>query len=211
MSYQIKEVFYSLQGEGVHTGRPAIFCRFSQCNLWTGREQDRQNAICSFCDTDFVGTDGQNGGRFADAKALTQHLLSFWPKSTQAHPFVVLTGGEPLLQVDQNLVDELHKHKIEIAIETNGTKLPPKGIDWICVSPKAGAPWILTEGDELKLVYPQTGLLPNNLSTTGFNHLYLQPMDGADQAKNLKSAISFCLQHPEWHLSLQTHKIMDID
>ena len=211
MSYQIKEVFYSLQGEGVHTGRPAIFCRFSQCNLWTGREQDRENAICSFCDTDFVGTDGQNGGRFEDAQALTQHLLSFWPESSQQHPFMVLTGGEPLLQVDQALVNEMHQHQIEIAIETNGTKLPPEGIDWICVSPKAGAPWILTEGDELKLVYPQANLMPNKIPLTGFKHFYLQPMDGEQQSKNLKSAIKFCLQHPEWKISLQTHKIMNID
>ncbi|WP_029933932.1 7-carboxy-7-deazaguanine synthase [Thiomicrospira pelophila] len=211
MSYQIKEVFYSLQGEGVHTGRPAIFCRFSQCNLWTGREQDRNNAICSFCDTDFVGTDGQNGGRFEDAQALTRHLLSFWPTSSPQHPFVVLTGGEPLLQVDQALINEMHQHQVEIAIETNGTKLPPDGIDWICVSPKAGAPWILTEGDELKLVYPQVDLLPNKIPLTGFKHFYLQPMDGDQQSKNLQSAIKFCLQHPEWKLSLQTHKIMNID
>ncbi|HEY9017451.1 7-carboxy-7-deazaguanine synthase [Thiomicrospira sp.] len=211
MSYQIKEVFYTLQGEGFHAGRPAIFCRFSQCNLWTGREQDRNNAICSFCDTDFVGTDGQNGGRFEDAQALTQHLLTFWPKTSQQHPFVVLTGGEPLLQLDQSLVDEMHQHKIEIAVETNGTKLPPNNIDWICVSPKAGAPWILTEGDELKLVYPQANLLPSSIPLKGFKHFYIQPMDGDQQSVNLQSAIQFCLDHPEWKLSLQTHKIMNID
>ncbi len=157
MSYQIKEVFYSLQGEGSHTGRPAIFCRFSQCNLWSGREADRADAVCQFCDTDFIGTDGQNGGRFQNAEALTAHLLSFWPANTPQTPFVVLTGGEPLLQVDEALINALHQAHFEIAVETNGTKQPPTGIDWICVSPKAGAPWLLRHGDELKLVYPQAG------------------------------------------------------
>ncbi|WFE68050.1 7-carboxy-7-deazaguanine synthase [Thiomicrospira sp. R3] len=211
MSYQIKEVFYSLQGEGVHTGRPAIFCRFSQCNLWSGREQDRQDAICQFCDTDFIGTDGQNGGRFNSADALSQHLFSFWPKTTSQAPFVVLTGGEPLLQIDQALIESLHQHGFYIAIETNGTKQPPEKIDWICVSPKAGAPWLLTEGDELKLVYPQPGLMPDKIKLKGFKHYYLQPMDGIHQQHNLKQAITYCLRHPEWKLSLQTHKIMNID
>lgn len=211
MSYQIKEAFYSLQGEGRHTGRPAIFCRFSQCNLWTGREIDRAQAVCAFCDTDFVGTDGQNGGRFNHASDLVEHLKQLWPSQTQVMPFVVLTGGEPLLQVDQTLVDSFHKAGFEIAIETNGTKLPPQGIDWVCVSPKAGAPWILTQGDELKLVYPQPGLMPEQISTTGFKHYYLQPMDGENQAIHLQQAIAYCLAHPEWKLSLQTHKIMQID
>lgn len=211
MSYQIKEVFYSLQGEGAHSGRPAIFCRFSQCNLWSGREADRAEAICQFCDTNFIGTDGQNGGRFVDAKALTAHLLSFWPTSSTQHPFVVLTGGEPLLQVDDDLIKALHHAKFEIAIETNGTKLPPAGIDWICVSPKAGAPWILQQGDELKLVYPQHGLLPDQIPLKDFTHYYLQPLDDANREQNLREAINYCLQHPNWKLSLQTHKIMNID
>lgn len=211
MSYQIKEVFYSLQGEGYHTGKPAIFCRFSQCNLWTGREQDRHQAICSFCDTDFIGTDGQNGGRFDNADSLSQHLIKFWPKSTNQPPFVVLTGGEPLLQVDQALVDSLHQYGFYIAVETNGTKTPPQKIDWICVSPKAGAPWLLTEGHELKLVYPQVGLMPATVNLNGFAHYYLQPMDGSAKQQNLKNAISYCLANPTWKLSLQTHKIMGID
>jgi 7-carboxy-7-deazaguanine synthase len=211
MSYQIKEVFYSLQGEGFYTGRPAIFCRFSQCNLWTGREEDRANAVCQFCDTDFIGTDGQNGGRFANAQALAAHLFAFWPDTSTQHPFVVLTGGEPLLQLDASLIEQLHQFGFEIAIETNGTKTPPDNIDWICVSPKAGAPWLLTEGDELKLVFPQPGLMPDDIKLTGFNHYYLQPMDGEQQQQNLQQAIAYCLAHPEWKLSLQTHKIMQID
>lgn len=211
MSYQIKEVFYSLQGEGAHSGRPAIFCRFSQCNLWSGREADRAEAICQFCDTDFIGTDGQNGGRFVDANSLTAHLLSFWPANSSQHPFVVLTGGEPLLQVDDNLIKALHQAKFEIALETNGTKQAPAGIDWICVSPKAGAPWLLDQGDELKLVYPQTGLLPDKISLKGFTHYYLQPLDDINREHNLREAINYCLQHPTWKLSLQTHKIMNID
>lgn len=211
MSYQIKEVFYSLQGEGFYTGRPSIFCRFSQCNLWTGREEDRAQAVCRFCDTDFIGTDGQNGGRFATAHALAEHLLQFWPTNTAQRPFVVLTGGEPLLQLDTMLVDILHQHGFEIAVETNGTKIPPQHLDWICVSPKAGAPWLLTEGDELKLVFPQAQLMPDKIELTGFAHYYLQPMDGENQQQNLQQAIAYCLAHPEWKLSLQTHKIMNID
>jgi 7-carboxy-7-deazaguanine synthase (Cx14CxxC type) len=211
MSYQIKEVFYSLQGEGFYTGRPAIFCRFSQCNLWTGREEDRADAICQFCDTDFIGTDGQNGGRFANAQILAEHLLAFWPDNTPQHPFVVLTGGEPLLQLDSELIDQLHQLGFEIAIETNGTKTPPENIDWVCVSPKAGAPWLLTEGHELKLVFPQPGLMPDDIKLKGFSHYYLQPMDGDQQPQNLQKAIAYCLAHPEWKLSLQTHKIMQID
>jgi 7-carboxy-7-deazaguanine synthase (Cx14CxxC type) len=211
MSYQIKEAFYSLQGEGSHSGRPAIFCRFSQCNLWTGREQDRAEAVCQFCDTDFIGSDGQNGGRFEHAESLCQHLLSLWPAKANAHPFIVLTGGEPLLQVDQTLVDCLHQHHVEIALETNGTKYPPQGIDWICVSPKAGAPWLLTQGNELKLVFPQSGLLPDQIPLQGFDHYYLQAMDNASQAQNLRAAIDYCLQHPKWKLSLQTHKLLGLD
>ncbi|GAB6033805.1 7-carboxy-7-deazaguanine synthase [Galenea microaerophila] len=213
MSYQIKEVFYSLQGEGFHSGRPAIFCRFSQCNLWTGREADRAKAVCPFCDTDFVGTDGQNGGRFASAEALALHLRTFWPDDP-VPPFVVLTGGEPLMQVDQVLVDTLHTFGFEIAVETNGTYLPPADIDWICVSPKAGAPLKLTEGNELKLVYPQADLMPHQVADLAFDLFYLQPMAVSETELNqkyLQQTLNYCLQHPQWRLSLQTHKLLEID
>lgn len=214
MSYSVKEVFYSLQGEGFHSGRPSIFCRMSKCNLWTGREEDRADAVCQFCDTDFIGTDGQNGGRFANAEALCQHLLQFWPAESEEHPFVVLTGGEPLLQVDQELVDALHRHNFEIAIETNGTKTAPEEIDWICVSPKANAPLILDSGNELKLVYPQPELMPEKVEELNFEHFYLQPMDDADPKiteSNIRQAVQYCLDHPQWKLSLQTHKLLGID
>lgn len=217
MSYRIKEAFYSLQGEGTHSGRPAIFCRFSHCNLWTGKEADRATAICQFCDTDFVGTDGQNGGRFQTAEALAKHLLQLWPtKNNQAwsFPFVVLTGGEPLLQVNQALIEALHQSGFEIAVETNGTQRPPNGIDWICVSPKANAPLILDTGDELKLVYPQPDLPPEKVAQLDFKTFYLQPMDDADptiQAANQQATIRYCLAHPQWRLSLQTHKLLGID
>lgn len=211
MSYQIKEAFYSLQGEGYHAGRPAIFCRFTQCNLWSGRERDRASAICPFCDTDFIGTDGQNGGRFESETALCEHLIRLWPETKHIRPFVVLTGGEPILQVDQALIDELHAFNFEIAVETNGTKHPPEGIDWICVSPKANAPWILTSGDELKLVYPQNNLMPDIINETHkFKHYFLQPMDGLDSTNNTQKALNYCLKHPKWRLSLQTHKILGI-
>ncbi len=214
MSYSVKEVFYSLQGEGVHSGRPAIFCRFSNCNLWTGREEDRELAVCKFCDTDFIGTDGQNGGRFKTAEELCQHLLAFWPKQTAQHPFVVLTGGEPLLQIDNTLIDALHEHQFEIAIETNGTKAAPAGIDWICMSPKANAPIILDKGDELKLVYPQKEIPPEKVINLEFDHFYLQPMDDPDPQvtqTNIKKAVQYCLENPQWQLSLQTHKMLGID
>jgi len=214
MSYSIKEVFYSLQGEGFHSGRPAIFCRFSKCNLWTGREEDRSDAVCQFCDTDFIGTDGQNGGKFADAEALCQHLLQFWPADSKQHPFVVLTGGEPLLQLDQILVDTLHQHHFEIAVETNGTKAAPENIDWICVSPKANAPLILESGSELKLVYPQADCMPEKVENLDFECFYLQPMDDSDpqiSQQNIKMAVDYCLKHPKWQLSLQTHKLLGID
>jgi 7-carboxy-7-deazaguanine synthase (Cx14CxxC type) len=219
MGYQIKEVFYSLQGEGFHSGRPAIFCRFSQCNLWTGRERDRERAVCQFCDTDFIGTDGQNGGRFANAEALAQHLLKFWPKTPETPknpvlPFVVLTGGEPLMQVDQTLIDTLHAHQFEIAIETNGTLEAPENIDWICVSPKAGAPLKLTQGHELKLVYPQADLPPESVAHLDFEFFYLQPMDVGNpqlKAQHQQAAVDYCLKHPQWRLSLQTHKLLNID
>lgn len=218
MSYSVKEVFYSLQGEGFYSGRPAIFCRMSNCNLWTGREIDRANAVCQFCDTDFIGTDGQNGGRFSTAEALCQHLLSFWPqpstKNFSTPPFVVLTGGEPLLQVNDELIKQLHHHQFEIAIETNGTKHAPQHIDWICMSPKANAPILLESGHELKLVYPQPDLMPKQVEHLNFQYFYLQPMDDADpitQKNNLRQTIEYCLKHPKWQLSLQTHKLLGID
>ena len=213
MSYSIKEVFYSLQGEGFHAGRPAIFCRFSNCNLWTGREQDRASAICQFCDTDFVGTDGQNGGRFKTADDLVTHLLKFWPES-ETPPFTVLTGGEPLMQVDQALIEALHSANFEIAVETNGTKKAPAGIDWICVSPKANSELVLTQGDELKLVYPQPNLMPETVEQMNFKHFYLQPMANTNTDLNqnhTKMALEYCLKHPKWNLSLQTHKFLGID
>ncbi|WP_130537065.1 7-carboxy-7-deazaguanine synthase [Thiomicrorhabdus indica] len=213
MSYSIKEVFYSLQGEGFHAGRPAIFCRFSNCNLWTGREEDREKAICKFCDTDFVGTDGQNGGRFKTAEDLANHLLQFWPDKN-IKPFTVLTGGEPLMQVDKELVDALHKANFEIAVETNGTKSPPAGIDWICMSPKANTEIVLTQGNELKLVYPQPELMPNIVEQMAFEYFYLQPMANTNTDLNqnhTKMALDYCLKHPKWNLSLQTHKFLGID
>lgn len=214
MSYRIKEAFYSLQGEGFHSGRPAIFCRFSHCNLWTGKEEDRATATCQFCDTDFIGEDGQNGGKFKNAETLANHLLKLWPQNSNTHPFIVLTGGEPLLQVDEQLIDAFHLHHIEIAVETNGTLRAPKGIDWICVSPKANAPLIQDSGNELKLVYPQIEQPPETLLNLKFDHFYLQPMADADSLiseRNLKSTLDYCLKHPKWHLSLQTHKILNID
>lgn len=216
MSYRVKEVFYSVQGEGFHAGRPAIFCRLTNCNLWTGREEDRASAVCQFCDTDFIGTDGQNGGTFATAEDLVNHLLQFWPKteSGDTHPFVVLTGGEPLLQVDQTLVDALHHQDFEIALETNGTKQPPIGIDWICVSPKANAPLTLTQGDELKLVFPQLENQPTDFEHLHFEHFYLQPLDTGDvrtHQANVQATLNYCLKHPRWKMSLQTHKILGVD
>ena len=213
MSYSIKEVFYSLQGEGFHAGRPAIFCRFSNCNLWTGREEDRAKAICQFCDTDFIGTDGQNGGRFKTADDLVQHLLQFWPDS-KVHPFVILTGGEPLMQVDETLTTAMHAAHFEIAVETNGTKPAPAGLDWICVSPKANTEIVLTKGDELKLVYPQPTMMPKQVEDLDFDYFYLQPMADTNtnlNQKHTKMALEYCLKHPKWNLSLQTHKFLGID
>jgi 7-carboxy-7-deazaguanine synthase len=209
--YSVKESFYTLQGEGAHTGRPAIFCRFTGCNLWSGREQDRATAVCDFCDTDFVGTDGQKGGKFATAEALVTHLQGFWPLTTTEPPYLVCTGGEPALQLDQALVDALHRKGFIIAVETNGTKPLPDGIDWICVSPKADAPLYLQGGDELKLVYPQIKALPERFEQLHFNHFYLQPMDGPAQAASLAACIDYCKAHPRWKLSLQTHKLIGID
>ena len=210
VTYQIKEVFYTLQGEGANAGRPAVFCRFAGCNLWSGREEDRARAVCQFCDTDFVGTDGTMGGKFADAQALAQHIATQWPQGDHAHRFVVMTGGEPLLQVDDALVAALHAQGFQIAVETNGTLAAPQGIDWICVSPKAGAPWVQRQGHELKVVWPQAGLDMDALNAAAFTHRYLQPMDGPDKQRNTQACIEMCLAHPAWRLSLQTHKITGI-
>ncbi len=209
MSYKVKEIFYTLQGEGAQSGRAAVFCRFAGCNLWSGREENRQDAVCQFCDTDFVGTDGVGGGAFASAEDLAGAIQNTW-RGSGARPFVVCTGGEPLLQLDQDLVDALHRHSVEIAIETNGTQLPPKDIDWICVSPKAGAPLVLDAGDELKLVYPQEGAEPERFERLNFRHFFLQPMDGPDREANTRRAIQYCMEHPQWRLSLQIHKVVGI-
>jgi 7-carboxy-7-deazaguanine synthase (Cx14CxxC type) len=209
VSYLVKEVFLTLQGEGFHTGTPAVFCRFTGCNLWTGREEHRPSAICRFCDTDFVGTDGPGGGRFATADDLADAVAATWGGGDD-HRLVVCTGGEPLLQLDADLVAALHARGFRIAIETNGTLLPPDGIDWICVSPKAGADLVLTTGDELKLVYPQPGLPPEAVEDLAFQHRFLQPMDGPNRAANTEAAIAHCLAHPRWHLSVQTHKELGI-
>ncbi|RTE67801.1 7-carboxy-7-deazaguanine synthase [Amphritea opalescens] len=207
-------MFYTLQGEGAQAGRPAVFCRFSGCNLWSGREQDRHKAVCDFCDTDFVGTDGQNGGKFNSAEALAKAVRSFWPElpdTQQGKPYVVCTGGEPLLQLDTALIDALHQEDFEIAVETNGTLAVPASIDWICVSPKADAELVQLSGDELKLVYPQPLAQPEQFQSLAFSHFYLQPMDGPMQPMNTRDTIQFCLQHPQWKLSLQTHKLLGID
>lgn len=209
--YSVKEIFFSLQGEGAQSGRAAIFCRFSGCNLWSGREQDRQTAVCNFCDTDFVGTDGQNGGKFTSAKALCDRLQRFWPEQTSLPPYIIFTGGEPALQLDQALVDCCHRYGFEVAIETNGTKPLPDNIDWICVSPKADTEVIITAGDELKLVYPQTDALPERFERLQFGHFYLQPLDGPMRKQFTRDAIDYCLKHPQWKLSLQTHKVLGID
>ena len=208
MSYAVKEIYLTLQGEGTHTGRPAVFLRFSGCNLWTGREADREDAVCQFCDTDFVGTDGPGGARYPDAAALARAVAAEWPGG--GRPFVVCTGGEPLLQLDPPLIAALHAAGFAVAIETNGTLPVPDGVDWICVSPKAGAPLVATGGDELKLVYPQGGLDPEGFAGLDFRHWYLQPMDGPDLARNIRLAVDYCLQHPEWRLSLQAHKLVGI-
>ena len=210
MSYQVKEIFYTLQGEGANAGRPAVFCRFTGCNLWSGREQDRSTAVCKFCDTDFVGTDGTLGGKFAGADALASRIAAQWPPGDTAHRFAVLTGGEPLLQVDGALIQALHAQGFQIAVETNGSIAAPAGIDWICVSPKAGANWVQREGQELKVVWPQPGLALDELESARFTHRYLQPMDSPQHAANTEACIALCLQRPAWRLSLQTHKITGI-
>jgi len=206
--YSVKEIFLTLQGEGAQTGRPAVFCRFAGCNLWSGREQDRSTAICKFCDTDFVGTDGSRGGRYT-ADQLADVITDEWGAGTEKR-FVVLTGGEPLLQIDSKLVDALHARGFEVAVETNGTLEPPRGLDWVCVSPKAGAELRIKSGHELKLVYPQEGVEPEDFAGLLFQNFSLQPMDGPDAAKNTRRAIAYCLRHPQWRLSLQTHKALGI-
>jgi len=209
MSYAVKEIFYTLQGEGAQAGRPAVFCRFAGCNLWSGREEDRAAAVCQFCDTDFVGTNGTAGGRYSDAAALADAVAAHWPGG--GTPFVVCTGGEPLLQLDDALVAALHDRGFEVAIETNGTIGPaPAGIDWICVSPKAGAPLVLDAGDELKLVVPQPGLTPEMFEALRFRFFSLQPMDGPSRLENTRTAVDLCLARPQWRLSLQTHKVTGI-
>jgi 7-carboxy-7-deazaguanine synthase (Cx14CxxC type) len=206
----VKEIFYTLQGEGANAGRPAIFCRFSGCNLWTGREEDRLKAICQFCDTDFIGTDGIGGGKFSTANDLVDTVLKHWPVGSNEPPFIVCTGGEPLLQLDQKLVDALHAQNFIIAVESNGTVKPPSGIDWLCISPKIGSDMIVTTGQELKLVYPQVGGEPEQFEALDFEHFYLQPMDSPKLAENTKVAVDYCKAHPKWHLSVQTHKAIDI-
>lgn len=211
MSYAVKEIFYTLQGEGANTGRPAVFCRFSGCNLWTGHEADRAEATCRFCDTDFVGTDGPGGGRFGSAADLARAVAAAWPAGEAAgRRLVVCTGGEPLLQLDEALLAALHVERFEVAVETNGTLAPPTGIDWLTVSPKAGAPLVARRGDELKLVFPQPGAEPERYLDLDFRHFYLQPMDGPAAAANTAAALRYCLEHPRWRLSLQTHKLLGI-
>ncbi|WP_239139592.1 7-carboxy-7-deazaguanine synthase [Sphaerisporangium krabiense] len=208
----MKEIFYTLQGEGSHTGRPSVFCRFTSCNLWTGREKDRHRAMCKFCDTDFVGTDGPGGGRFRTAVDLAAAVAKAWrgQPHPRSKPYVVCTGGEPLLQLDAEAVDALHDEGFEVAIETNGTRPAPDGIDWICVSPKAGTKLLLTSGHDLKLVYPQAGAEPELFEHLDFDRFLLQPMDSEDLVVNTKAAIEYCLEHPQWQLSVQSHKTLGI-
>jgi 7-carboxy-7-deazaguanine synthase len=209
VSYAVKEIFLTLQGEGAHAGRAAVFCRFAGCNLWSGREQDRANAACKFCDTDFVGTDGTLGARYASADELADAIASLWA-GEHGYRYVVLTGGEPLLQVDADLIDALHARGFSIGLETNGTIEPPDGVDWVCVSPKAGAELVVRKGDELKLVYPQADAMPAVFADLAFERFSLQPMDGPDIAANTERAVNYCIRHPQWRLSLQTHKTLGI-
>ncbi|MCP5159247.1 MAG: 7-carboxy-7-deazaguanine synthase [Gammaproteobacteria bacterium] len=213
MGYTVKEIFYTLQGEGARTGRPAVFCRFAGCNLWSGREQDRASAICQFCDTDFLGSDGLSGGKFATPEALADAVAAHWPAGApHARPYVVCTGGEPLLQLDEPLVVALHTQGFAVAVETNGTQPAPPGLDWVCVSPKAAAPLHLVRGDELKLVYPQREpeAQPECFAGLDFAHFFLQPLDGPNRETHTQAAIAYCLAHPQWRLSVQTHKWLDI-
>ncbi|MFO1434618.1 MAG: 7-carboxy-7-deazaguanine synthase [Candidatus Competibacteraceae bacterium] len=214
MTYSVKEIFYTLQGEGMQSGRPAVFCRFAGCNLWSGREVHRTRAICQFCDTDFVGVDGPGGGKFRTAAELAAAIAARWPSITfpQAKPYVVCTGGEPLLQLDEPLIAALHGHGFEVAVETNGTQEPPPGLDWICVSPKANAPLVLRQGHELKLVYPQaqSEAQPERFVHLDFQYFLLQPLDGPHLQENTQAALRYCLEHPQWRLSLQIHKLLNI-
>ncbi len=212
VAYAAKEIYFTLQGEGFHTGRPAVFLRFAGCNLWTGREEDRATAVCNFCDTDFVGGNGPGGGKFATPEDLADAVLQEWDRNAAAHhdKFTVLTGGEPLLQLDAPLIAALHAADFEIAIETNGTLPTPDGVDWVCVSPKAGADFLQRSGDELKIVYPQNGLDPADFLDLDFTHFFLQPMDGPDVTRNTELAARYCDAHPQWKLSLQTHKILNL-
>lgn len=210
MTYSVKEIYYTLQGEGAHAGRAAVFLRFAGCNLWSGLERDRSQATCRFCDTDFVGTDGPGGGKFADADALAMAVMAAWPRGGTGKPYVVCTGGEPLLQLDEAAIGALHARGFEIGIETNGTLLPPPGIDWICVSPKAEADQKLLRGNELKLIYPQEGAPPERYAGQDFQNFFLQPMDNENRAANTEGATRYCLEHPQWRLSLQTHKLIGI-
>jgi 7-carboxy-7-deazaguanine synthase len=212
MSYSIKEIFYTLQGEGAQTGRPAVFCRFTGCNLWSGHEKDRATAVCQFCDTDFVGTDGAGGGNFASPADVAQAVSSQWPaqRDARVRPLVVCTGGEPLLQLDEALIAAFHQAGFEVAIETNGTRPAPPGIDWICVSPKAGTDLVLCSGHELKLIFPQENAEPELYEHLDFQHFFLQPMDGPNREENTQLSLRYCLEHPRWRLSLQTHKLLGI-
>ena len=207
--YKIKEIYYTLQGEGAHAGRPAVFCRFTGCNLWSGREEDRAKAVCRFCDTDFWGMDGSHGGKYT-AEDLAHQVARLWGGEKKGKPFVVCTGGEPLLQLDVPLIEAFHAKGLEVAVETNGTCVAPPGLDWICVSPKAGADLILKSGDELKLVFPQPGAEPHLFENLSFRHFFIQPMDGPHILENTKAAIAFCLKNPKWSLSLQIHKMLNI-
>ena len=208
--YSIKEIFYTLQGEGAHTGRAAVFCRFAGCNLWSGREEDRDDANCQFCDTDFVGTDGEAGGTFATAEALAAAIAKAWGEASREQAYVVFTGGEPLLQLDEPLIEALHKQGFACAVETNGTMEPPANLDWICVSPKAGTKLVAQSGDELKLVFPQAGLDPAALEKLAFKHFFLQPMGGPHLREYTAAAVAYCQAHPRWRLSLQTHKFIGL-
>jgi 7-carboxy-7-deazaguanine synthase (Cx14CxxC type) len=211
MSYAVKEIFYTLQGEGAQAGRAAVFCRFAGCNLWSGREEDRSKATCTFCDTDFVGVNGAGGGKFDSADALAAAVEQKWPRDfSLGRRFVVCTGGEPLLQLDAKLIAALHEREFQIAVETNGTVAAPAGVDWICVSPKAGANFVQRNGDELKLVFPQAEADPANFELLSFRHFFLQPMDGPRRTENTDLAVRYCLDHPQWRLSLQTHKFLGI-
>jgi 7-carboxy-7-deazaguanine synthase (Cx14CxxC type) len=212
MTYSVKELYYTLQGEGAQTGRPAVFLRFAGCNLWSGREQDRGRAVCRFCDTDFVGTDGPGGGKFGTAAELADAVLRLWPNTAGGRPYVVCTGGEPLLQLDRAAIDALHERGFEVGVETNGTMPAPEGLDWICVSPKADATVVQQTGDELKLVYPQAEAeaQPERFAAMKFTHYFLQPLDDPHKERHTRAAIDYCLQHPQWRLSLQTHKLTGI-